>query len=177
MNALARKEVIGLTYGVLDTPKAPRAFLSAQVEDYSACVEELKRIYPLHWEELALNKDRVPLNPDYRRYEALNDAGMLLFVTLRRAGRLVGYFIGFVERELHYQDSLSLKMDIYFTHPEIRGGTAALRLFRAVIREARRRGVTRTYFGSKLHRDSGRLFAALGMKPVETWYSAMLEDI
>lgn len=150
--------------------------LTAQTEFYAECLPELKECYPLHWEELALDKDRVPLDPDYALYDALNDSGSLMLVTLRQAGSLVGYFIGFVKTGLHYASCLTLTMDIYWTHPAIRGGTAALRLFRCVLAEAKRRGASRVFFGSKLHQDSGRLFKALGFKPVETWYSKMLGD-
>ena len=66
-------------------------------------------------------------------------------------------------------------MDVFWLAPEIRGRMGGLRLFRAVEKELRRRGVQRIYVGSKLHKDVGRLFLALGYHPIETWFSKMLE--
>lgn len=145
--------------------------LTAQVENLTDSLEEMKPLFPIHWEELALNKDRVPLDPQYDVYLARDAAGGILYVTLRQDGKLVGYFVGFIAPGLHYQTCLTLTMDIYWTHPSIRGGTAAIRLFRTVEKEAKRRGVQRVVYGSKNHKDSSRLFGALGCEPIETYHS------
>ena len=150
--------------------------LTAQIEPFMAGVEELKPLLPLHWEELALNKDKVPLDPQWGEYARRDAAGMILYVTLREAGALKGYFIGFIAPGLHYATCLTLTMDIYWTHPDIRGGTAAVRLFRTVEREAMRRGVHRIFYGSKNHKDSSRLFTALGCEAVETYHSKWIGD-
>lgn len=150
--------------------------ITAQVENYQDCIAELKELYPAHWEELALDKDMVPLNPDYDLYDQLAAQGALLLVTLRKSGELVGYFIGFMKPALHYRDCFTLTMDIYRTTDKIRGGTAGLRLFRAVEKEAKRRGIDRIFYGSKLHKDSGRLFKALGFRPVEMFWSKYIGD-
>lgn len=145
--------------------------ITAQVEDWHPFIDEAKPLLPLHWQELALNKDKVPLDPMWEVYDQRDAAGQIIVVTLRRDGELRGYFIGFVAPGLHYRTCLTLTMDIYWTHPDIRGGTAGIRLFRAVEREARRRGVSRIVQGSKNHRDSSRLFKALGYEPIETYHS------
>ena len=143
--------------------------LTAQVEPIN--FDEIKPLLPEHWKELALNQDKVPLDPQWHVYEIRQNAGEVLYTTLRKDGVLVGYFIGFVVPGLHYKTCLTLTMDIYWTHPDIRGGTAALRLFKTVEKEARRRGVQRVFYGSKNHKDSSRLFAAMGFEPVETFHS------
>lgn len=150
--------------------------ITAQVEPYQECLHELMECYPAHWAELALNKDKVPLDPQYDVYDARDDAGQLLLVTLRDAGRLVGYFIGFIAPGLHYRTCLTLTMDIFWTHPDIRGGFAGVKLFRTVEKEAKRRGVHRMFYGSKLHKDASRLFEFLKMEPVETYYSKWIGD-
>lgn len=150
--------------------------LTAQVETLAQCLPELKVMFPAHWEELALNKDRVPLDPQYDVYEAREARGEVLCVTLRDRGDIRGYFVGFIAPGLHYRSCLTLTMDIYWTHPDIRGGTAAIRLFRTVEQEAKRRGVKRVFYGSKNHKDSSRLFAALRCEPVETYHSKWIGD-
>ena len=175
MLADSRKEVISRPVEApSSTSAAPRSFLTTHVESFMERLDELQAIFPGHWEELALDKDKTPLDPMWNVYAAREAAGEMLFVTLRQRGRLVGYFSGFVAPGLHYRQCLTLTMDIYYTTPDIRGGTAGLRLMRAVMKEAKRRGVDRVFFGSKLHKDSGRLFEAMGLKPVETFYSAWI---
>lgn len=172
----SRKEVISQPVEASCPPvETPRSF-STQVEPFMAGVDELKPLLPGHWEELALNQDKTPLDPQWEAYAQREAAGQILYVTLRQAGVLKGYFIGFAAPGLHYRQCLTLTMDIYYTTPDVRGGTAGLRLMRAVMKEAKRRGVQRVFFGSKLHKDSGRLFEALGMKPVETYYSSWIGD-
>lgn len=150
--------------------------ITAQVEPWREFVAEAQPMLPLHWEELALNKDKVPLDPMYEVYDAKDDAGHVLVVTLRQDGVLKGYFIGFVSPGLHYRTCLTLTMDIFWTHPDIRGGFAGVRLFREVEREAKRRGVQRIFYGSKLHKDASRLFEFLKFSEVERFYTKWIGD-
>jgi len=150
--------------------------LTTQVEDWGPFIQEAQPLLPLHWEELALNKDKVPLNPQYDVYAARDAAGQVMVVTLRDVGRLVGYFIGFVAPGLHYKTCLTLTMDIFWTHPSIRNGFAGVKLFRLVEKEAKRRGVQRMFFGSKVHKDASKLFEFLKMQATEIYYSKWLGE-
>lgn len=148
--------------------------ITAQVENLSEQLcdnPEFKGMFAGHYEELALDKEHVSLDPQYEVYLQRDANGEVIFVTLRRDGRMIGYFVGFVAPGLHYRTCLTCTMDIFYVAPEHRGGTAALKLFRTVERELRRRGVQRWFVGSKLHKDASRLFEALKFKPVETYYS------
>lgn len=150
--------------------------ITAQVENLTEHLEELKPLFPLHWDELALNKDKVPLDPQYDVYLKRDAMGEILFVTLREFGKLVGYFVGFITYGLHYRTCLTLTLDIFFVHPDYRQGRAGFKLFKAAEKEAKRRGVQRMLVGSKTHRDASRLFEALGYTEVERYYSAWLGD-
>lgn len=141
------------------------------VEPLTERLEELKPLFPRHWEELALNKDHVPLDPQYDIYLARDAMGEVLFVAGREAGRLVAYFVGFVAPALHYRTCLTLTEDIFYVLPEKRGEGAGVHLFKAVEAEAKRRGVERMFVGSKLHRDASWLFEKLGYIEVERYYS------
>lgn len=145
--------------------------ITAQVEAFAPFMKEVMSLLPLHYEELALDKDKVPLDPMFEVYQQRDSAGQVMAVTLRDKGALVGYFVGFVAPGMHYRTCLTLTMDIFWTHPSIRGGLAGVKLFRVVEKEARRRGVQRLFFGSKMHKDASRLFEFLKMDPVETYYS------
>jgi GNAT superfamily N-acetyltransferase len=150
--------------------------LSFQVEAFSEVIDEAKPLLLRHWEEIALDKENVPLDPNWARYAELEQLGALSVVTARENGRLVGYSCMLLAPGLHYQSCYEARMDIFWLAPEVRGRMGGLRLFRAVEQELKRRGVQRVYVGSKLHRDVGRLFMALHYRPIETWYSKMIGD-
>ena len=150
--------------------------ITAQVEDFPLFLEEVKPILPLHYAELALHQDKVPLSPQYDEYLKRDAAGMILLVTLREAGELIGYFVGFVAPGLHYSTCLTLHLDIFYVHPDHRGSGGGIVLFKAVEREAKRRGVQRLFTGSKMHKDASWLFERLGYELVETTYSAWLGE-
>lgn len=144
-----------------------------QVEPFEPFLEEAKVVFPAHWDELALDKDKVPLDPQYDVYLQRHRQGQVLLIVGRSAGKLAGYFVGFVVPGLHYKTCLTLTMDIFYVLPEFRG-REGLRLFKAVEAEARRRGVQRMFVGSKLHKDASYLFEKLGYIEVEKYYSVWL---
>lgn len=146
------------------------------VESLTQNLEAMKPLFPLHWQELALNQDKVPLDPQYDIYLARDQRGEVLFVAGREAGELIAYFVGFIAPGLHYKTCLTLTMDIFWVRPEYRGKSAGIRLFKTVEAEAKRRGVQRMFMGSKLHKDAGWLFERLNYEPVETYYSKWLGE-
>lgn len=150
--------------------------ITCHIESFEQQLEELKVLLPLHYEELALNQDKVPLAPQYHVYIERERAGGLLFVTLRQAGELVGYFIGFIAPGLHYETCLTCTMDIFYVRKDKRRGTAGVRMFRFVEKELRRRGVQRWFMGSKIHADASALFKRIGAAPVETYFSKWLGE-
>ena len=62
-------------------------------ETYSQVIDEIKPLLEDHWEEIALNKEVIKLNPNYEMYEKLCNAGVMRIVTARDDGKLIGYCI------------------------------------------------------------------------------------
>lgn len=150
--------------------------LTFSVENLTERLHELKPLFPLHWEELALNKDCVPLDPQYEIYLRRDELGEVMFIAGRDGGELIAYFVGFIAPGLHYRTCLTLTMDIFYVHPTHRGKSAGVRLFKAVEQEARRRGVQRMFVGSKCHADASWLFERLGYSEVERYFSKWLGE-
>lgn len=150
--------------------------ITAHVESFEQNLDQLKKILPLHYSELALNQDKVPLSPQFDKYIAAEKAGDLLFIVLRSSGEMVGYFIGFISLGLHYSTCLTCQMDIFYVHPDHRGNGAGFQLFKYVEQQLKKRKVQRLFVGSKMHKDASWLFEKLGYIPVETYYSAWLGD-
>lgn len=150
--------------------------ITAQAEPFPPFLEEVKPILPLHYEELALHKEKVPLDPQYHIYLARDELGEVVVVTLRDTGKLIGYFVGFIAPGLHYRTCLTCNMDIFYVHPEHRGRGAGFVLFREVEKELKRRGVQRLFVGSKLHKDASWMFERLGYTEVERYYTTWLGE-
>lgn len=148
--------------------------ITAQVESFQSGLDELKPLLPLHFDELALDKSAVPLDPDFDKYFYLEDLGNLLYMTLREHGELIGYYIGIIDWGLHYRKSLECKTDIFFLHPGKRGKGGARILFSALEKELKRRGVQRWFVGSKDHKDASQFFEKLGFKQIENYHSKMV---
>lgn len=150
--------------------------ISIQAEKLSDILDEMKVVFPIHWEELALNKDKVPLDPQYDIYLAREERDELILVTVRQEGGLIGYFVGFIAPGLHYKTCLTCTMDIFYIHPDYRGSDLGFRMFNYVERELRARGVQRWFMGSKLHKDASFLFDKIGAEPCETYHSKWLGE-
>lgn len=150
--------------------------ITCAVEPFPRFMEEVKPILPIHWKELALNQDKVPLDPDYDQYLKLDAAGQILLMVVRKDSVLIGYFIGLVRRHLHYRSWLTCGMDIFYVHPEHRGSRIGVQLFKAVEVECERRGIQGLIVGSKLHKDASWLFDYLGYKEVERYYQQWIGD-
>ncbi len=108
-----------------------------------------------HWEEVALNKDQVPLAIDWTQYYALERAGILKSVVMRQGGRLIGYDAFFVQPTLHYRTSLWALNDILYLVPEHRRGRAGVLLIDAAEHLLRDLGVQKVLYHTKLHLDLG----------------------
>ena len=150
--------------------------ITAQVESFTERQGELMRLFPLHWEKLAQDRDSVKLDPRYDVYARLEETGELMLVTLRDRGRLVGYWVAVIAPGLHYASCLTASMDIWNLLPDYENGVAAMILMRAVEKEYRRRGVRRAFAGEKIQRPCGRLYRAFGYAPVETHYSKLMGE-
>lgn len=146
--------------------------ITCHVESFTEHIEELKKLIPMHYEELALNKDKVPLSPQWDVYVQREAVGQVLFMVMREAGEMIGYFIGFIAPGLHYSTCLTCTMDIFYVRPESRGsGLPGIRLFKSVEEELKRRGVDRWFVGSKCMADASALFERLKFDRVEVYYS------
>lgn len=148
--------------------------ITAQVEAFSAVIEEAKPLLVEHWKELGIYKDAMPLVPMWGEYARLEAAGAVLVTTLRHAGALVGYFCGIITPGLHYGETLTCKMDICYVRPDLRRGGAGHQIFSAVKAELVRRGVKLWWVGSKDHHPIEGFYAAFGFERQETYFSMWL---
>jgi GNAT superfamily N-acetyltransferase len=151
--------------------------ITAQAELLRDKLEELKPVLPIHYKELAMNQDKIPLDPNYELYLALENLDKIIYVTLRDdSKKLIGYFVGIIDQGLHYKTTTTCTMDIFYVHPDYRGNGGGFILFNEVEKEVKRRGGKQIVAGSKCHKDASFLFERLGYSKIEVYYSKYIGD-
>ncbi len=133
---------------------------------------EIAPLWEANWREVSPDQERVPLDPDWAKYRALDLGGFLEVTTARRSGVLVGYSISTVDGHLHHRSTLFAMQDLRYLRPDCRGGRTAMRMSQAHEVQLRARGVAvmLTAVAEGADRD-GRLLRRLGWAPAETIYS------
>ena len=103
--------------------------IAYQEETFDQVIEEIKPLLEDHWQEIALHKDSIKLNPDYARYEQMFKNGNMRIVTARNDGKLVGYCIMMLYNHIHYKDQFMAMDDIFFIDKDYRNGLTGVKLF------------------------------------------------
>lgn len=93
-------------------------------------------LFQQHWNEIALNKQVMVLNPDRTRYEALETGGNLIVLGAYENNVLVGYSVSFVTTHFHYSDLKVAQNDLLFLVNRLRGTRLGLDLIYETEREA-----------------------------------------
>lgn len=144
------------------------------VEPWSEFKRESLHLWSRHWEEIAINRDKIKLAVDYEQYDTMDAKGELHVVVARCEGKIIGYWLGIVRPHLHYIDSLTAFTDVYFIAPEHRKGRAGINLFKFVESSLAARGVQKMFTATKCHLDMSRLFEHLGFTRTEIVYSKVI---
>ncbi len=147
-----------------------------QVEAWSACKAEMAALWPIHWEEVANDKDKIKLDVWFEAYDEMEKSGQLHIVTARIDGKIFGYHWSVVRPHLHYKSSLTAYTDIYFLHPDFRKGMNGIKLFKFVEKSLKERGVEKMYTASKVKLDKSPIFEFLGWDEAETVYTKYIGD-
>lgn len=132
---------------------------------------EVRPLLEQHWEEIALNKDRIKLNPDWDAYHLLEQANALKIFTARSEGKLVGYFVVVVQPNLHYKDHLFATNDIIYLHPDHRKGRTGLKLIQFAEKCLKEDGVSVLTINTKVHKPFDKVMEFLGFGLIERVYS------
>lgn len=143
--------------------------LTFQREPWAALSRDGQAIFKVHFDELALHKEAMPMGLDDDFYFDLDKRNFLLVVTARRDGRLIGYYVGIViDHHPHNKDGGKVSTtDMFYIHPEERKGGAGAKLLIAAENELRREGVKKATISTKLHFESGALLDALGWEKTD----------
>jgi GNAT superfamily N-acetyltransferase len=143
-------------------------------EGFDDVIGEIKPMLEHHYDEIALDKEHIKLNPDYDAYKTLCSSGFMRIITARDGGKLVGYCIVIIKHHLHYRDSLTAIDDIFYVDKEYRKGLTGVKLFIKTEEILKKYGVQRVIMNTKLHHDVGAIFDRLGYKETERVFTKII---
>lgn len=146
------------------------------VERWTDIAEELIPFVPLHWAELGVTKDDVPVSLDWGFFADKDAGGQLHTVTARHKGELVGYHVSLIGGHLHYKDTLHAMVDLYFLLPEHRKQGNGVKMFQFAHKKLQEMGVVRIITGTKVHLPNDVLFEALGYQLTDRTYMLILKE-
>lgn len=144
------------------------------VESWFDIRDEVQPLFQRHWEEIAADRDTIPLVVDFDSYDALANADSLHIITARESGVLVGYFFSVVRTHLHYRETLFGFADIFYLLPEHRKGMAGVRLITETEKSLKTLGVKKMFAATKPWMDVGLIFKRQGFELHEIVYSKMI---
>ena len=136
-------------------------------ESFTNVKDEAKPLLQEHWEEIALNKEDIKLEPDWQRYATLADQGVLRIYTAREDGELKGYFVVMVMPSLHYSSHLFAMNDILFLKKECRKGTTGIKLIKHAVQDLKSIGTKLVHINEKKKQDFGLILDRLGFEHIE----------
>lgn len=154
-----------------------------QQEFLSTCRKSAEVLIQEHWQEIAVNKEKIKLNPDWGAYEELELNGRIKIFTAREysgnssnQGTLVGYFVVFINNHLHYKDHVFAYNDILFLKKEYRKGTTGIKLIKFAENALKEDGVSVLVVNTKVHKPFDPVMERLGFNLVERVYSKYIGD-
>lgn len=93
--------------------------------------ESAAELIRAHWDEVALSKDLMVLDPNWSKYELLEVGGGLVSVGAYVDDALVGYSVGLVTGHLHYKGLVYYQNDVLFVATDHRRSSVGLALIAA----------------------------------------------
>ena len=138
--------------------------------------DDIQELLKLHWQEIALNKEKIKLNPDWDAYEELERRGALKISTSRKNGELIGYLDVLCSKNLHYKDHVFASNDVIYLHPDHRKGFTGIKLIKFAERCLKEDGVSVLAINTKVHRPFDKVLEFLGFNLTERLYSKYLGD-
>lgn len=135
---------------------------------------DMQELLVEHYEEIAHDKAAIPLAPSRIRYDTMELRGELLVLGCRLDGRLIGYSVFFVNRHIHYRNTLVAVNDVLFVTKPMRARRAGLLLILESEKRLRLRDVVKVVWHIKPENDWSAVLLHRGYKPLETCYGKLL---
>lgn len=138
--------------------------MTFQWERFSKIHRELLPLFQRHYDEIALDRDIIPLDPDWNYYAAVEQNGLLHILTARAASnrKLAGYVFNIVGTHNHYKSTLFCNTEMFYLHPHFRKGWQPVKMFLENLRGLETFGVEIAVISFKLNFENARVGKLLG---------------
>lgn len=147
-----------------------------QRETCESFFEEALPLLQDHYEEIAWNKDKIPLAVDVEAYRKMEAAGILVPFSLRTHDEeMIAYAVYFVRTNPHYARTLFAMNDVVYMKPEYRGGVGS-RFLEKCERELKELGVQVITYHIKDAYDWSPAILRQGFEKMETLYQKWIGD-
>lgn len=115
-----------------------------------------------------------PVDPDYERYTAVEEAGLLRCFTLREEGELKGFASCYLETQIHHSSHFRAAVDTIYIEPEARIGMTGPRFLHKIEEELRAEGVKSISIASGLKHNISNLLKRMGYEPHEIIHTKVI---
>lgn len=150
--------------------------LMYNVEKFQDFKNEIFHLWHDHWEEIATDKDKIPLDPDVLKYQQMQNREDLLCITCRSKGELVGYAFMLIFPHLHYKTTLVAMNDLLYLKPQYRKGFAGIRLIKFAEKCCKDIGVQKIVWHIKTDHNFGPIMERLGYNLFEVNYGKYIGE-
>ena len=147
--------------------------ITYQVESYFTARDDA--LIRMHYDEIALHKEVIPLDPDWNRYDLLDAVGDLVCITARDDGKMIGYSVFILTNHLHYKSTRMASNDVLFLHPDYRKGRIGIRLIEHSERHLRTLDVKKIVWHIKRANDFTPILHRMGYLDEEVIVGKILE--
>ena len=139
--------------------RSARERLKFSWERFSKISPELPKLFKLHWKELAVDQDTVPLDPDWEFYRTAEARGVLFILTARAqmTGKLAGYCFNMVGPHAHYNSTRFAHTEMFYLHPHFRKGWQPVNMLKENLKGLKVLGAEVATINFKLSFESARV--------------------
>ena len=136
--------------------------ITYQREHVLQVLDELKPLLQQHWEELALDKDQIPLDPNWPEYDRLEKSLNYHFYTIRDQGELIGYFGCVIGPHMHYKQTPHAITDLFWINPAYRKLGIGREFFSNIENLLKQLSIKKVVCGAKATVNHQKFFESLG---------------
>lgn len=144
--------------------------ITYQIESWTDYYRDCQELWIEHYNEIARDKDKMPMSPDIEAFKFLESRGQLQILTVRQDGKMIGYQLTIIRNHLHYAVLCGFE-DSYFLKKDCRKGMAGVRMIKEAIKHMQIRGVKKVFFLTKAFLNRGKIFEYLGFTQSDIMYA------
>lgn len=143
------------------------------IEPLEQAWDEMVQLATQHWKETQSYRHGQGFKPLFERYNQYAKIGCYLPFTARDEGRMVGYGGLYIVPSMHTQQIIATE-DTWFMLPEYRKGWTAVRFFKFMEAEARKRGAVEVSLTIPEGIGTGVICERMGYKKVAAHWAKQI---